>query len=445
MELRKYQEKLINFSIKNPFSTWWVGMGMGKTAAALFAIDKLINEQFEIARVLIIAPLRVAKYVWPEEIKKWKPNLSYIVLHGKNKWQSIKKKKEVYIINREGVPQLIKLFQDRKWKWKFDMLVIDESSSFKNPTSLRFRKLKTILNDVHRMIQLTGTPASNGYHDLWSQIFLLDRGERLESTITKYRSKYLECGYEGWSWTLRHNCLKKVIKNKLQDICISLDSKDYLDLPEMIFKDVQVEFDKKSRAWYEEIKSSFVLLFEHDEVTAVTAAVLSGKLRQISNGAPYLEDIPVRGKKRYLVFHDTKLDALDELLEESKDEPILLAYCFVSDYERIKKRFPFAVNIKDSDSIKNWNAGKIKLFCAHPRSAAHGLNLQDGGHNIVWFGLEWDLELYLQFNKRLHRIGQSKPVLVQHIVVKDSIEERVAKTLQNKESVQQCLLDSVKQ
>lgn len=437
--LHDYQNKAIDFIKATPSCGLWVDMGLGKTVTTLTAIGDLLDS-FEVGRVLIIAPLRVATHTWPSEITNWKHtrHLTFDVLTGSpdQRLRKLYGNAEIHIINRELVAWLVTTLGK---KWPYDMVVIDESSSFKSSKAQRFKALKKVLPVIDRMVQLTGTPASNGLMDVWPQVYLLDKGERLGRTFSGFRNRYFMSDYMGYNWTPRQGT-EEQIYDKLQDICMTLSAEDYLELPERMDNIIPLELSPKATKQYRELEKEFLLELEQDTVEALNAAALTMKLLQFCNGAVYTNEA-----RDWEKVHDAKLEALDEIIQDSVGQPVLVAYNFKSDLARLKQKFPKAEVIGDkADTIDRWNAGEIPLLLAHPASAGHGLNLQKGGNIIVWFGLNWSLELYQQFNARLHRQGQDKPVIIHHLAVKDSIDISVLEALKGKYITQKALLDALK-
>lgn len=436
-----YQEYAITRILDTPHIGLFLDMGLGKTVSALTAVDKLINDRFEVQRVLVIAPLRVAKLTWAAEVDKW-DHLSLKVskvLGGESKrLQALAENADIYVINRENVPWLVDLFKGKRWP--FDMVIIDESSSFKNPRSLRFRALRKVLPQIKRMVLLTGTPSPRSLMDLWPQLYLLDRGERLGRTLTEYRSAYFRPGKSNgftiYEWLPNKDAQEKIYK-AIGDICVSMSAADWLDIPEKMDNIIEVELPPKARKAYDTLKRDYVITIQQDDITAVNAAVLTGKLLQVANGALYHDD------KTYIEIHKAKIDALKELAE-SATTPMIVFYWLKSDLERLKREFPKARTLEDEKDLTDWNNGKIDMLLLHPSSAGHGLNLQAGGHIIVWFGLTWSLELYQQANARLHRQGQRSSVIVHHILARDTMDERVLKALQQKRMGQDSLLAAVR-
>jgi SNF2 family DNA or RNA helicase len=441
---RDYQKYAIDFIIDNPASALFLDMGLGKTVITLTAIDCLMYDMFEVSKVLVIAPLRVAAHTWPSEIAKW-PHLknlraSKVLGSEKERKEALRESADIYIINRENVPWLVKYLGN---VFDFDMVVVDELSSFKSNKSQRFKHLRIVRPKVKRIVGLTGTPAPNGLIDLWSQIYLLDRGERLGRSITAYRSKYFTPdktnGHIVYSYKPRSGAPEAIYKS-LQDVCMSMTSKDYIDIPDALFNPVLVKMEAYLKNEYETFEREQVLAIKDGEITAANAAALCGKLLQFANGAVYDEF------KGYEEIHDLKIDALDEILDTSNGQPVLVFYSFKSDCERIFKKLKKynPRKLETVEDIEDWNAGRIELLLAHPASCGHGLNLQSGGNIIVWFGLTWSLELYQQANARLHRQGQQKTVVINHIIAEGTVDEDVLKALQSKKSGQDALLGAVK-
>jgi len=398
-------------------------------------------DSFEIHKILIIAPLRVARDTWPTEIKKWDhlKDLKYSVVLGSEKERNaaLMKKADIYIINRENLKWLV---EDSSFPFDFDTVIIDELSSFKNYKSKRFRSLMKVRPKIKRIVGLTGTPASNGLMDLWAEFRLLDLGERLGRFIGKYRDDYFVPDKRNQQIIFSYKPkpgAEDAIYKRISDITISMKGSDYLNLPELVINEVQVNLSEKEMKILDDMKKELVTTINEDEITAANAAALSNKLLQMANGAVYDELGEV------VKIHDRKLDALEDLLEAANGKPVLIAYWFKHDMKRISERF--SVETLDSaDSIRRWNNGEIPVAIIHPASAGHGLNLQAGGSTLIWFGLTWSLELYQQTNARLWRQGQQNSVVIHHIISKDTIDERVMKALKNKDSTQAALIDGVK-
>ena len=392
--------------------------------------------------MLVIAPLRVARSTWPDEIAKWDHlnDLTYSVAVGteKERLEALRKNVEIVIINRENVDWLV---NKSGYRFNFDMIVIDELSSFKSYSAKRFKALLKVRPYVERIVGLTGTPSSNGLMDLWAEYRLLDFGERLGRYITRYRLKYFTPDKRSATVIFSYKLLpgaEDEIYNAISDITISMKAKDYLKMPDLIINEVTVDLDPSERRTYETLRKEMVVqISEQEEIDAVNAASLSGKLLQMANGAVYDED------KRVLRIHEKKLDALEDLIEAANGKPVLIAYWYKHDLERIKERFNVREILNDQD-IRDWNSGKIDVAVIHPASAGHGLNLQQGGSTMIWFGLTWSLELYEQANARLYRQGQNETVVIHHIITKGTIDEDVMLALKRKEKMQSALIDAVK-
>ena len=441
-QMHDYQNRCVEHIINTPKSALWLDMGLGKSITTLTAIADLSN-MFEINKTLIIAPLRVANSTWHKELESWShtKRLTYRICTGaeKNRLSQLLLPADIYIINRENVKWLVDFYGK---KWPFDMVVIDESSSFKSSKSQRFKALKKVYPFIDRMVQLTGTPSPNGMMDIWTQIALLDGGERLGRNMTTYKQRYFDADYMGYKYELKQGAQEK-IQEKISDLVVSMKAEDYLQLPDRIDLVEEVNMKPAQLKRYKEFERDLVLevdTVDHDDVLASNAAVLAGKLLQFANGSVYLDDT---GKSE--LIHSEKLDALAQIVEDNPDENVLVAYNFKFDLEQLKAKFPHAVVMdKEGHAVEKWNNGKIKMLLAHPASAGHGLNLQKGGSLLVWFGLTWSLEYYQQFNARLHRQGQTKPCRIVHIVSNDTIDERVLKVLANKDVVQDNLLTALK-
>ena len=438
----EYQQYATDFIIKNPTAAVFLEMGLGKSVIALTAILELCLERFEISRVLVIAPLRVARDTWPTEIQKWDhlKDLTYSVAVGtaNERRAALRQKTFVHIINRENVQWLI---EDSGIPWQYDMVVIDELSSFKSHQAKRFKSLLKMRPRIKRFVGLTGTPASNGLMDLWAEFRLLDMGKRLGRYITHFRDAFFtpdrRNGMQVFSYRPKPGAEAEIYR-RIGDITISMRSADYLQMPECVMNTVPVSLSESEHDDYEAMMKKFVLELQGVEVDASNAAALSGKLCQLANGAIYTED------KHVLRFHDRKLDALEDLIEGANGKPVLVAYWFQHDLARIKERFKVR-ELKSSKDIADWNSGEIPVAVIHPASAGHGLNLQAGGSTMVWFGLTWSLELYQQTNARLWRQGQqADTVVIHHIVTRGTIDEAIMKALSEKDKSQAALIDAVK-
>lgn len=449
-----YQEHATEHIIENPYCGLFLDMGLGKTVSTLTAIDTLMFDLCEVSKVLVIAPKRVAEYTWSTETDKWDHlkhfKLSLVLGSELQRKEALKAKADIYVTNRENVAWLVGFYGTA---FPFDTVVIDELSSFKSAKAIRFKALRQIRPKIKRVIGLTGTPAPNSLLDLWPQLYLLDLGERLGKTLTGYREKYFSPGKRNGRIVYEYNLkqdepeilgkdfYEKEIYEKISDICISMKSEDYLDLPERIERTVEIQFSNKIREQYEDFERKQILALEDvEEITAVNAAALSNKLLQFANGAVY------DSEKNYYEVHNYKLEALEEILDTANGQPVFVGYSYRHDAERIKKYLKAykPVELKDSAAIHDWNQGKISLLIAHPASAGHGLNLQAGGHICTWFGLPWSLELYQQFNKRLHRQGQLHSVIVNLLTAMGTMDEDVIRVLSNKAAGQDALMNAVK-
>ena len=438
----EYQQYATDFIIKNPTAAVFLEMGLGKSVIALTAILELCLERFEISRVLVIAPLRVARDTWPAEIQKWDhlKNLTYSVAVGtaNERRAALRQKTFVHIINRENVQWLI---EDSGIPWQYDMVVIDELSSFKSHQSKRFKSLMKARPGVRRMVGLTGTPSSNGLMDLWSEFRVLDMGKRLGRFITHYREQFFEPdrrnGMQVFSYRPRAGAEREIYR-RIGDITISMRSADYLKMPECVMNTVPVKLDSTEYEVYEEMESKMVTELDGVEIDAVNAAALTGKLCQLANGAIYTPD------GNTVFFHERKLDALEDLIEGANGKPVLVAYWYKHDLARIQERFKVR-ELKSSKDITDWNAGNIPVAVIHPASAGHGLNLQAGGSTLIWFGLTWSLELYQQTNARLWRQGQqAETVVIHHIITRGTVDEDVMQSLSEKDRSQAALMRAVR-
>ena len=454
--LHPYQQRTVRFVTENTHCALWLDMGMGKSVSTFTALSDLI-ERLDVGRVLVVAPLKVARNTWPDEPRKWThlQDARVCVIRG-----SPTKRRELimtaaaadyFVINRELVPWLVRLWREDsdfrahfKRRWPFDTLVLDESSSFKDRKSQRFRALRSVRSEFSRVIELTGTPAGNGLLGLWSQVFLLDGGERLGKTLTQYRQAYFTQHHNGFSWILNEGAEQKVY-DRLDDIVLRLDADDYLDLPEEIRIPVYVELPPKVRTIYRELERDYVSYMASSTVEIPTAAVLKNKLLQCCNGFVYAADNE-DARRETVILHDEKIEALRSIVDEHPGRPILVAYTYRPDRDRILAAFPQAVMFDGDDSIVDrWNAGEIEILVAHPASAGHGLNMQDGGNLIVWFGLNWSLELFLQFNARLRRQGQAaSTVMLYLILARDTADEDVLARLGDNNTTQRDLLDAMR-
>lgn len=415
----------------------FMDMGLGKTVVCLSVLQALIY-RFEIIKPLIIAPVRVVESVWMQEADKWQ----HLQIKGKRvtgtpkqRIEALRAEADYYLISCDNAVWLTDYY---KTAFPFDMVIIDESSKFKSSDSQRFRALKRVITGVERVVILTGTPAPNGLIDLWPQLYLLDSGERLENTVTRYRDKYFIHNAYSHKYKLKERA-DKVITHNIKDICISMTGKDYLkDLPELTINDIHVNMDDELKEQYNKFKKEQVLLLKDKEITALTAQALGIKLLQFANGAIYDD------KKNWHLIHNLKLDALEDIIEEANGNNVLVAYCYQHDLQRILKKFKFAKHLATDKELTQWNEGRIRVGILHPASGGHGLNLQYGGHIAAHFGLNWNLELYQQFNKRIHRPGQKEKVILHRLLMSGTDDLRVADVLAGKDATQSDLLASIK-
>ena len=439
----EYQTYATQFILDHPISAVFLQMGLGKSVITLTAIRDLVLDIFDVSRVLVIAPLRVARDTWPAEIRKWDhlSGLTYSVAVGDEQTRraALLSDVQIHIINRENVQWLV---EDSGIPFNYDMVVIDELSSFKSWQSKRFRSLMKVRPSVRRVIGLTGTPSSNGLMDLFAEFRVLDMGQRLGRFITRYRDMYFRPertnGLQVYSWKPLPGAEEEIYRC-IGDITISMKSIDFLKMPECLINHVPVKMDETERECYEAMKRDLVISLDGKQIDAKNAASLSGKLCQMANGAVYTE------AGTTVVMHDRKLDALEDLVEAANGQPLLIAYWFRHDLQRILKRFPQARELKNANDMLDWNSGRIPVALIHPASAGHGLNLQAGGNTLIWFGLTWSLELYQQTNARLWRQGQkAETVIIHHIVTKGTIDEQILKALEGKNRTQAALIDAVK-
>ncbi|EAC8054775.1 DEAD/DEAH box helicase [Listeria monocytogenes] len=437
----KYQEFATNFIIENPITAIFLEMGLGKSVITLTAIYELMLERFEVDRVLVIAPLRVARNTWPEEIEKWShlKGLTYAVAVGteKERLEALYSDAHIYIINRENVEWLI---ARSGIDFNFDMVVIDELSSFKSHQSKRFKSLMKVRPNIKRIVGLTGTPSSNGLMDLWAEYRLLDMGERLGKFIGRFRESYFDPDKRNQHMIFSYKPkpgAEEAIYEKISDITISMKGTDYLKLPDLVMNEMSVSLNQKEKETLDVMKRDLITTIKGEDITASNAAALSNKLLQMANGAVYDDNGSVTQ------IHDRKLEKLEDIIEAANGKPVLIAYWFKHDLLRIQNRFKVEV-LTSSDSIKKWNGGKIQIAAIHPASAGHGLNLQAGGSTLVWFGLTWSLELYQQTNARLYRQGQTDTVIIHHLIAKETMDERVMDALNKKNNTQSALIDAVK-
>lgn len=437
----KYQTYATKFILEHPIAAVFLEMGLGKSVITLTAIFDLCLDSFEIGKVLVIAPLRVARDTWPAEINKWEhlKGLEYSVAIGteQERLAALRKPASVYLINRENVDWLV---NKSGIPFDYDMVVIDELSSFKSYGAKRFKSLLKVRPRAKRIVGLTGTPSSNGLMDLWAEFRILDMGKRLGRYITHYRNSFFTPDKRNQQIVFSYKPLpgaEDAIYRLISDITISMKSVDFLKMPECVINEVSVYLNDKEQSVYDHFREEMVLELANEEIDAMNAAVLSGKLLQMANGAVYDDD------KNTHIIHDRKLDTLEDLIEGANGKPVLIAYWYNHDLERIKARFNVR-EIKTSKDIKDWNNGDISVAVIHPASAGHGLNLQSGGSTLIWFGLTWSLELYQQTNARLWRQGQNETVVIHHIITKGTIDEDVMRALKQKEKTQSDLINAVK-
>lgn len=437
----EYQQYVIDYLLEKPIAAIFLACGLGKTVITLTAIYDLALDSFQIHKVLIIAPLRVARDTWPAEIAKWDhlKGLTYSVAIGTEaeRRAALMQSAHVYLINRENVPWLI---QDSGLPFDFDMVVVDELSSFKSHQAKRFKALMKVRSGVKRIVGLTGTPSANGMLSLWAEFRLLDLGQRLGRFIGKYRDTYFVPDKRNQQMVFSYKPkpgAEEAIYKKISDITISMKNTDYLKLPELVMNEITVRLSDQEWQHYQTMKDEMVLSLDGKDIDAANAAALSGKLLQLASGAVYDEHGGV------VRIHDRKLDALEDIIEATNGKPVLIAYWFKHDLKRILERFP-GEQLDSEQSICRWNAGEIPIALIHPASAGHGLNLQAGGSALVWFSLTWSLELYQQTNARLWRQGQEETVVVHHIITKDTIDENVMAALAKKDAGQAALLAAVK-
>lgn len=440
-----YQSIAIDRIVTHTHYGLLLDMGLGKSICTLMAINQLINNRFEVTKVLLIAPKKVAESTWVQEATKWDDtkNLKIVKVLGsaKQRIDALHTKADVYVINRENVTWLCDYYKHTIKQWPFDMLVVDESSSFKNPRAKRFKSLRRVRGLFDRIVILTGTPAPNTLMDLWSQVYLLDGGERLGRTITEYRDRYFvpdkTNGHIVYSYRLKPSAQADIYK-RLQSVCMSLKAADYLSLPERIENVIRVEMTDAEKALYQTMERQHVLAISDSEIIALTAAAVANKLLQMANGYVYDDD------KHCTKIHEQKIEVLKELADTNAGKPMLVFYNFRHDLTAIKKAFPNARELKTDADVADWNNGHIDMLLAHPASAGYGLNLQAGGHIIVWYGLTWSLEQYQQANARLYRQGQKETVIIHHLVTTGTMDEQVMRAIARKEAGQNELLEAIK-
>lgn len=440
----EYQKIVMRHIESHEGSGVFLGMGLGKTSIVLATIMREMYDEFRISKVLIIAPKRVAESTWQDEAAKWDCfqclTFSSVLGSKKNRIAALHQPADIYVTNRENVKWLMEYLG---WNPDFDMLILDESSSFKDASTMRWKALRKVRSRFKQIVLLTGTPRPNSLMDLWAQLYLIDGGVRLGRTLTEYRNNYFlpdkRNGMTVFSYKIRDDRAEREIYKRISDVCISLKADDYKDIPDKLPPViVKVHLDDQSKARYRELERECVTEIEGNEITALSAAAVSNKLLQLANGAVYDND----GKA--IEVHSAKIDALKEIVDECNGNSVLVFYSYKSDLERIKRAFPYAKSLDSADDIRDWNSGKIRMLLAHPASAGYGLNLQAGGHIIVWFGLTWSLEQYQQANARLERQGQTDPVIIHHLVAEGTMDENVMSALARKNIGQKAMMDAVK-
>ena len=446
-----YQAFCINYIKTHPVSALFLDMGLGKTVITLTAIRDLMLDELLVTKTLVIAPLRVARDTWPAETRKWDHlndlDISVIVGDLRVRESAVSKSALIYIINRENIKWLVEYYERNGIRWDFDCVVIDELSSFKNYHSQRFKWLRKMRPFVKRWIGLTGTPSSNGLMDLWAEIGILDGGQRLGRFIGRYRDAYFKPSSMNpstgvvYSYAPREGA-EQQIYDRISDITISMKALDYLEMPECVYVNHEVQMSDQEKKLYDQLKSDLIIPLEDGDIDAANAAALSNKLLQLSNGAVYDENGIVR------VVHKRKLEMLEDMIEAANGQPVLIAYWFKHDHQRIMEHLTACGysprDIRESEDIKDWNTGKMAVALIHPASAGHGLNIQEGGHILIWFGLTWSLELYQQTNARLWRQGQRDTVTIHHIVCENTVDEDVLNALSSKKVTQEKLIAAVK-
>ena len=440
----EYQKRATQFIIDNRYCALFLDMGLGKTVSTLTAIDILKNDYLEIDKVLVIAPKSVALNTWSGETAKWdhlkKLRISVAMGTAAQRTKAIERDADIYVTNRDNVKWIVDYF--KKEPWPFDTVVLDESSSFKNPSSQRFKALRKIRPQLRRVIELTGTPSPNGLMDLWPQIWLLDMGERLGRTLGSYRSEFFTAGRRNgavvYDWIARPGARQRISK-RLADISMSMQASDYLDMPDVVDGGLTLALPPDEMRDYQAFQKEQLMQLDNTDIEAVTAAALTNKLLQYTGGALYDD------QHNWHEVSTAKLEALQDIVE-STDESVLIYYQYQSEKDRILKMLPDAVTFTgEPELLESWNAGKIRLMLAHPASVAYGLNMQAGGHIIVWYTPTWNLELYMQANARLHRQGQTKPVVIYHLIAAGTIDERVMQALNCKNGSQAALLKHIKE
>lgn len=441
-----YQTYCINRVLTTPALGLLLDMGLGKTVITLTAVNDLKYNRFAISKVLVIAPKKVAESTWSKEASKWDHlqllRISTVLGSATKRVRALNTPADIYVINRENIPWIVDYYRNA---WPFDMVIVDEFSSFKNHQAKRFKALKNVRPHIQRIVGLTGTPAPNGLLDLWAQVYLLDNGQRLGQTIGGFRERYFEPDQRSrdrvFSYTPKAGG-EEAIQRLIGDICVSMKAEDYLELPDITYNTISVMLDSKAKKAYEKLEKEMLLQVDESTIDAGSAAVLTNKLLQLCNGAVYDEE------RNIVDIHDCKLEAFNELIEGLNGKPALVFYNFQHDKERIKQALSKTSlrvrELKTPQDETDWNNREIDILLAHPASAAYGLNLQQGGNHVVWFGLNWSLELYQQANKRLHRQGQTEKVIIHHLTVSEGVDEDVIAALLDKTSTQDLLMNALK-
>ena len=440
----EYQERAIRRVVSQDKVGLFLDMGLGKTVITLTAVKQLVDD-FAVTRVLVIAPKRVAEDTWTREHEKWDHlrdlRISRVLGTPQQRIRALQTVADVYVIGRDNVQWLVDRYGHLKRAWPFDMIVIDELSSFKSPQAKRFKALRSVMPYVDRVVGLTGTPSPNGLMDLWAEIYLLDRGDRLGKTLGWYREKWfkpaVQVGYVVYKWAALRGA-EKEIRDRISDICVSMSAADYLTLPDRIDREVPVRLSGSEMQQYAQMEQEQLLQISDETVVALNAAAVMSKLLQLANGRAYTDTGSV------VRIHDAKAEALAEIVDVT-DSPVLVFYSFRHDLDAIREKIPEARTLEGPEDIAAWNRGEIRVLLAHPASVGYGLNLQDGGHVIVWYGLTWSLELYQQANARLHRQGQSQPVIIHHLLAAGTVDEQVMKALKQKDTSQAALLAALKE
>ncbi len=440
-----YQARAIDMVVKQTHVGLFLDMGLGKTVITLTAINELMYDRFEISKVLVIAPKRVAEDTWTREHKKWDHlkdlTVARVLGTPEQRRRALESDSDVYVIGRGNVVWLVEHYLSTTKHWPFDMIVIDELSSFKNPQAKRFRALRKAAPASKRVVGLTGTPSPNGLMDLWAELYLLDRGERLGNTLGAYREKYFRPGarngYVVYKWNPVRGA-KEEIERKISDICVSMSAEDYLHMPKRIDNIIPVQLSPVELLKYQQLEEDQIIELGDEDIVAPNAAAVMTKLLQLANGNVYSSEGTV------VPFHEKKVEALAEIID-TNDSPVLVFYSFKHDLDAIKKAIPEARILNNEKDIADWNDGKVQVLLAHPASVGYGLNLQDGGHTIVWYGPTWSLELYQQANARLYRQGQQKPVIIHHLIAEGTVDEQVMKALESKDTSQAALLAALKE